>query len=124
MYCAAFLQRTAQASTMGPLSLSQLREVRKQLQSQMGAFFCSESQIQRAALSDAQTNYRNLKPDTLEEFLQDLDYLAAEVGGSTCSAGHAKCTGGKKLIEVSRERNIRKNYYFHSKLENRGILVE
>lgn len=51
----------------------------------MDAAFCSDSEIRRAALSDAQANGRNFKPDTQEEFLQDIDYLAAEVGGSTCS---------------------------------------
>lgn len=90
----------------------------------MDVFFCSDSEIQRASLSDAQENDRNFKPDTQEEFLQDIYCLAAEVGGSACSGRQVKYTGEKKIIEVPMERNTVKNDYFPSKLENRCILVE
>lgn len=61
----------------------------------MDAFY-SDSEMQRATLSDAQANYRNFKPDTSQEFLQDLDCLAAELGGFTCSGGQVKYTREKK----------------------------
>lgn len=68
----------------------------------MDAFFCSDSEIQRATLSDAQENQWNFKPNASQEFLQDLDYLAAEVGGSACSGGQIEYTGEKKTVQVAR----------------------
>lgn len=63
MLCSILAKNCSDIHNGSSSSCRSREKVKKQFQAQMDAFY-SDSEMQRATLSDAQANYRNFKPDT------------------------------------------------------------